>query len=43
MVRQAFIKISKKGKCITKEELEALKKMLDEEGLEYYVVRDIEK
>lgn len=40
-MKKAFIKISKKN--VTRKEIEELKKLLDETGLKYYVVEDIEK
>ena len=41
MKAKAFIKISKKN--ATKDEIDNLKKILDEAGIKYYVVKEIEK
>lgn len=38
---KAFIKISKKN--ATQEEIDKMKKLLDDAGIKYYVVEDIEK
>lgn len=38
---RAYIKLSKKN--ATKEEIDKIRKLLDDAGIEYYMVDDIEK
>lgn len=38
---KAFIKISKKN--VTSEEIDKMKKLLDDAGIKYFIVREIEK
>lgn len=40
MVSRAYIKLTKKN--ATDEDLEKIKKLLDEAGVKYYIARDIE-